>query len=149
MKTTQKTSLKFYLAALVLSPCTLNDKYYVIQASTYNLDVDFAAFTYTTFPVVTLPSSYTFSYAITAVLTTGGTSADPSWADLSSTVTRRITIATTNYADAGTYDFVLKGTLNDSLNTFAQVAIKVYLIEIVSTTPADMTFRVGYTTNVS
>jgi hypothetical protein len=137
------------LAALVLSPCTLNDKYYVIQTSTYNLDTDFNAFTYTTDPVVTLPSSYSFSYAITAVLTTGGALADPSWADLSTTVTRRFTIATTNSADAGTYDFVLKGTLNDSLNTFAQVAIKVYLIEIVTSTPADMTFPVGHTANVS
>jgi hypothetical protein len=81
------------------------------------MNQDFAAFTYTTDPVVSF--SFTFSYAITAVRTTGGTPADPSWADLSSTVSRRITIATTISADAGIYDFVLKGSLNDSLKTSA------------------------------
>ena len=117
MATTATTTFKFYLVALVLSPCSLSDLYYVIQTSTYDLNTDFAAFTYTTDPVVSLPSSYTFSYTITAVLTSGGTPADPLWADFSTSVSRRITIATTTSSDAGSYDFVLKGTLNDSLNS--------------------------------
>ena len=110
------------------------------------MNQDFAAFTYTTDPVVSF--SFTFSYAITAVRTTGGTPADPSWADLSSTLSRRITIATTISADAGIYDFVLKGSLNDSLKTSAQVTIKVYIIDIVNQIPADMTFPVGCANDV-
>jgi len=44
---------------------------------------------------------------------------------------------------------MLEGTLNDSMSTSAQVAIKVYLIDIVTSTPARMVFPVGYTSDVS
>ena len=116
MATTVTTSFKFYLLAIVITPCTISDTYYIIEPSSYNMDVNFADFAYAFDPSSSVSSSYTFTYSITAALASGNTSVVPLWADILSS-SNIITISTIATADAGVYSVMLKGTLSDSLGT--------------------------------